>query len=107
MSAVKKLMIVVLVSMGIWTGCSKDSTTVAYTPSCSGATKSYKNDVAPLMRSSCTGCHGNLSTYSGLVASKASVRSMIVSGQMPQGGSLTNTQKDAIVCWIDSGAANN
>ena len=107
MSAGKKLMIVILVSMGIWTGCSKDSTTVAYTPSCSGTTKSYKNDVAPLIKSYCSGCHGNLSSYSSLASSRVSVRSMIVSGQMPQGSSLTTTQKDAIICWIDSGAANN
>jgi hypothetical protein len=102
----KKFMVIVLIGIGIWTGCSKDGTTTSYTPSCSGAAKSYKTDVAPLIQSYCADCH-SYGTYSKLFASRSSIRSMIVSGQMPQGKSLSTAQKDAIVCWMDSGAANN
>lgn len=102
----KKLIVVLLLGIGVWASCSKDTTTTAYTPSCSGTAKSYKTDVAPLIQSYCGNCH-NYGTYSKLYASRSSVRSMIVSGQMPQGGSLTTAQKDAIVCWMDNGAANN
>jgi hypothetical protein len=103
----KKILFVLMVSFGLWTGCSKDSTTTPYTPSCDGTVKSYNTDVAPVIQSACAGCHGNLGTYSQLHSSQMSVRSAIVSGRMPQGNSLSTAQKNAIVCWIDSGAPNN
>jgi PBP1b-binding outer membrane lipoprotein LpoB len=104
----KKFLFVLFVSAGLISGCSKDNATAtSYTPTCSGAVKSYKTDVAPIIQASCSGCHQNFSTYSQLYASRTSVRSMIVSGQMPQGSSLSTVQKDAIVCWMDNGAANN
>ncbi len=105
----KSLLVLVLLSFVVLSGCKKDNTTPAsYTPSCSGAAKSYKNDVAPLIQSVCSGCHpNNFDTYSKLSASQSSVRSAIVSGSMPKGTSLSDAQKNAIVCWIDNGAANN
>jgi hypothetical protein len=96
-----------MVSFGLWTGCSKDSTSNSYTPTCDGTVKSYLSDVAPVIQSACSGCHQNYSSYSQLYASRGSVRSVIVSGSMPRGSSLSTAQKDAIVCWIDNGAANN
>lgn len=103
----KILFVAVMIGLGFWTGCSKDSTTTPYTPTCDGTVKSYKNDVAPIINASCAGCHSNFGTYSQLYASRNSIRSNVVSGQMPQNGSLTTAQKDAIACWVDSGAANN
>ncbi len=103
----KKFLVVAAISIGLWTSCSKDSTTNLYTPSCNGTVKSYITNVAPIIRSSCAGCHQNYNTYSQLYASRNNVRSMVVSGQMPQGSTLSITQKDAIVCWIDNGAPNN
>ncbi len=103
----KKILVVAVISLGLWTSCSKYGTTDAYTPSCSGTAKSYKKDVAPLISSSCGGCHGNLSSYSQLFSSRNSVRNAVVSGNMPRGSSLSTAQKDAIVCWIDNGATNN
>lgn len=102
----KKILAVLMLSIGLWTSCSKYSTTDTYTPSCNGVVKSYHTDVAPLIQSACGNCH-NFGSYSSLYASRNSVRNMIVTGQMPQGGSLSTAQKDAIVCWIDSGALNN
>ncbi len=103
----KKFMFLVLLGIGIWSGCSKDSTTSSYTPTCDGTVKSYKNNVAPIIQSACAGCHQNYSSYSNLFASRNSVRSAIVSGNMPRSGSLTTAQKDAIACWVDNGAPNN
>jgi len=103
----KNIFFVVLISIGLCSGCSKDNTIITYTPSCSGAAKSYKTDVAPIIEASCSGCHQNYNTYSRLFGSRSSVRNMVVSRQMPQGSNLSATQKDAIVCWIDNGAANN
>jgi len=103
----KNLLVVILFCTGIFSSCTKDNTIAAYTPSCTGAVKSYKTDVALIISSSCGGCHQNYKSYSNLFSSRASVRNMIVSGQMPQGSSLSSAQKDAIICWIDNGAANN
>jgi hypothetical protein len=103
----KTILFVALISVGLFTGCSKDNTTNPYTPSCDGTVKSYSIDVAPLIESDCSGCHQNFSTYSNLYASRNSVRSMVVSGQMPQGGGLSDADRNKIVCWIDNGAPNN
>jgi hypothetical protein len=105
----KKILIILAFSFGVISGCTKDngSSGTAYSPSCSGTAKSYKTDVAPLIQSYCAGCHSSYSTYSQLSGSKNSVRSTIVSGSMPKGTSMSASQKDAIVCWIDNGAANN
>jgi uncharacterized membrane protein len=104
----KKILVIALVSLGLWTGCSKISNTdTTYTPTCDGTVKSYKSNVAPIIQSACSGCHNNLGTYSQLSAAKSSVRNSIVSGSMPRGSSLSSTQKNAVICWIDNGAPNN
>lgn len=103
----KKIIFVVFLGLGILSGCKKDNVSVPYTPSCNGTEKSYQTDVLPVIESSCSGCHQNLNSYSQLFVLRNSVRSMVASGQMPQGSSLSTAQKDAIVCWIDSGAPNN
>jgi uncharacterized membrane protein len=103
----KKLMFVALAGLGILAGCSKSSSIETYTPTCDGTVKSYSANVAPILQNACSGCHSNLSTYSQVFANRFNVRSAIVSGAMPRGGSLTTDQKNAIVCWIDNGAANN
>ncbi len=106
----KKLIVIVimLMSIGLWTGCSKISNSnSSYTPSCSGAIKSYKTDVAPLIKTYCSGCHSNFSTYTSLYADRNNVSGQIENGNMPRGTSLSSTQKDAVICWISSGAPNN
>lgn len=104
----KKILVVLMFALGLFTACSKDSLTASsYTPSCDGTVKSYQSNVAPLIQTYCAGCHSNYSTYANLSASKNSVRSQIVSGNMPRGSALSTAQKDAIVCWIDNGAPNN
>jgi hypothetical protein len=46
-------------------------------------------------------------SYSEISSAKTSIRSAVASGRMPQTGSLSTSQKNAILCWIDSGAPNN
>jgi len=97
-----------LISVGLWTGCSKISNSnTSYTPSCTGTIKSYKADVAPIIKAYCVDCHKNLSTHAGLSADRNNVSGQVESGNMPRGASLSTTQKDAILCWISSGAPNN
>ena len=103
----KKVLVVLFFVSFLVTGCSKDTVTDSYTPDCTGAVKSYKTDVAPLIQTYCAGCHSNYSTYSQLSASKSSVRNSIVNGSMPRGKTMSSAQKDAVICWIDNGAINN
>ncbi|NVO04250.1 MAG: hypothetical protein HXX09_16275 [Bacteroidetes bacterium] len=105
----KTKVIMAIVIVAFMAGCKKNSTTdnSSYTPSCSGATKSWITDVKPLMDSYCVNCHSSYGSYSSVSNSKTNIRSRIVSGSMPQSGSLSTDQKDKIVCWIDNGAPNN
>jgi len=70
-------------------------------------------NVKPIIDANCIGCHGtggnspNLTSYALISASASSVKGAVVSGRMPQGGSLTQEEIDAIACWVDSGALDN
>lgn len=87
----------------------------ATTVDCSGAPKTFAADVKPVMQAICSGCHGAgsgngpgaLTTYTEIFNAKTAIRTAVVSGRMPQGGTLTAAQKAAIICWIDNGAPNN
>ncbi len=104
----KKLIIISIACLSILivSNCKKKNATKNYTPSCSG-TKSYLNDVAPLIQSNCVSCHNTYVNYSALKTSATSIRNSIVNGSMPKNSSLTEDQKNNIVCWIDAGAPNN
>jgi len=95
--------------------CSKKP---EFTPDCSGSAKSFANDVSPVFQTSCainSGCHatgsgngpGPLLTYLQIFNARADIRSAVASGHMPLNSTLTATQKNAILCWIDNGAPNN
>jgi len=85
---------------------------------CSGPAKSFSADVKPIMQLSCafdSDCHGSSSNsgpgslvnYSEIFTARSSIRSVVLSGTMPKGGSLTASEKNAIICWIDNAAPNN
>ena len=95
--------------------CGKGA--VSYNADCSTA-KSYATDVSPIIQSYCatnSGCHasgsshgpGALTTYAQIYSARSSIRTAVANGSMPENGSLSNDQKNAIICWIDSGASNN
>ncbi len=99
--------------------CSKDNgggggTTV----NCSSVpNKAFAADVNPIIQSVCAGagCHANgssngpgaLTNYTQVFNARTQIRSAVSSGLMPQGSTLSTAQKNAILCWIDSGAPNN
>jgi hypothetical protein len=87
------------------TSCKK--ATKDFVPDCSGAAKLFSADVLPVIQSSCVSCHSGYSNYSGICSSKSSIRSKVVDGSMPQKSSLSDAQKNAIICWIDNGTPNN
>ena len=105
--------------LAVFAGCSKsnDSTNPPNNnTNCSG-TKSFTADVHPIFQSVCSnaGCHeasstngpGPLTNYQQIFNARTSIRSAVSSGTMPKNTTLSATQKNAILCWIDTGAPNN
>jgi len=85
---------------------------------CGTAAMSFAADANPVIQASCafdSDCHGSGSTsgpgsllnYAQIFNARSDIRSAILSGSMPKNSSLTTSQKTAIICWIDNGAANN
>src|SRR5690606_7074205 len=73
---------------------------------------SYNASVANIIETNCSGCHsGNqfpdLSEFASIQANAGAIKSAVVSGRMPKGGSLTQAEIDAISCWVDDGALDN
>jgi uncharacterized membrane protein len=86
--------------------CKKKETKKAYGPSC-GGTKSFVTDVKPLIQNYCVSCHNSYGTYSGIKSASSSIRSSILDGNMPKGTTLSDDQKNNIICWIDADMLNN
>lgn len=85
----------------------KNQQSTSYTPSCSSSTPSFSTSVSPIFQSYCVSCHSNYSAYSQISSSASSIRNSIVNGSMPKGTSLSESQKNSIVWWIDAGKPNN
>jgi len=121
----KKMFVVLIVAIALF-ACSKSADTTLKNNNtnnggsvdCTGAAKLFSTDVNPIIQSTCatgSSCHGTgsingpgeLRTYSEIANAHTAIRAAILSGLMPKTGSLTNAQKNTIICWIDNGALNN
>ena len=93
------------------------------------ASSSFANDVMPILKNSCTNCHGvdqvrgglDIASYDNLMAGsfngeviipgnagKSLLIDMVTSGKMPKRGpKLTAGQIQIITDWINAGAPNN
>jgi hypothetical protein len=120
----KKTIALLVIATSLVIACSKSKDTTSNTQNgnsldCSTVTaKSYVTDVSPIIQSKCAtdgNCHGTgsvngpgaLTSYSAIFNARANIRTAVASGEMPLTGSITTAQKNSILCWIDSGAANN
>lgn len=116
----KKTIIAGICLLMIFIACSKsgdDNNPTPTTPDCSGAPKTFSGDVSPVIASSCaiSGCHaagstngpGALTNYTQVFNARSAIRTAVANGTMPKSGTISTTQKNAILCWIDNGAANN
>ena len=85
---------------------------------CTGVAATFSADVNPIIQTNCatnSGCHGAgssngpgpLLTFAQISNNKAAIRSAVLSGAMPLGGSLSTAQKNTIACWIDHGAVSD
>ena len=112
-----KRVIICLVGIAVVAAACSKGNSGAATVDCSGEAKSFVTDVNPVIQANCVsaGCHssgsnngpGALISYQQIFNARSSIRSAVASGSMPQGGSLSASQKNAIICWIDNGATNN
>lgn len=118
----KKLSLLTAIVLIVLVSCKKSSpagggTTGGGGLDCGTTTRSWSAEVSSIISSSCAtaGCHaagstngpGSLSTYTAVYNSRSNIRSAVNNGSMPKGTTLSASQKTAILCWIDQGAANN
>ena len=112
--------IILLLSLAVIISCSKDSSDGGggNTLDCNTVTnKSFSAGINPIIQATCNaaGCHaagsvngpGPITNHAQVAASATSIRAAIASGLMPQGTTLSTSQKNSILCWIDSGTPNN
>ncbi len=88
-----------------------------FTPNCTGITVSFSSAVLPIIQSSCAkgNCHatgstngpGQLTNYNEINSAKGVIRASLISRAMPKDGSITEAQRNLLVCWIDAGGLNN
>ena len=119
MSKVFVFILIIISSVFISASCSKSGSGGGGTSlDCNTVTnKAFAADVKPIIQSSCAigGCHdavstngpGPLTNYSQVFNARTAIRTAVSAGTMPKTGSLTSSQKNSILCWIDSGAPNN
>ena len=88
------------------------------TVNCTGVASSFAANVHPIIQSTCATdatCHGPgsvngpgpLLTYTQISGASGSIKTAVANGTMPKTGSLTTTQKNSIICWVNGGALNN
>jgi hypothetical protein len=117
------IILVIFFPAALFISCSKSDTTPGgggggITFSCAGISPKFSADVQPILISVCSinsNCHaagslnsgGPFTTHAEVFAKKSNIRAAILSGAMPQSGTITQAQINAFICWIDSGAPNN
>jgi len=88
------------------------------TVDCTGVAATFSADANPIIQTNCatnSGCHGSgssngpgpLLTYDQIFNARVAIRSAVLSGAMPLGGTLSTAQKNTIACWIDNGASSD
>ena len=106
------LMVTVILS------CSKGGDDNPAPPAaCDNVSKTFSLDANPVIQTYCnqSSCHnpgsingpGPLTNYTQIFNARTAIRAAVQSGLMPQNTTLSAAQKNAIICWIDSGAPNN
>jgi len=111
------LIISLLMTLSMVVSCSKGgSAPPPLAINCDNVAKDFSNNVNPIIQTFCNqaNCHnpgsangpGQLTNYTEVFNARAAIRSAVQSGLMPQNTTLSTSQKNTIICWIDSGAPN-
>ena len=99
---------------GAGTGGGGGGTTI----NCTGVPISFAGNVHQIIQSTCAtdaSCHGAgssngpgpLLTYLQISGASSLIKIAVSNGTMPKTGTLTTTQKNSIICWINAGAPDN
>jgi len=79
-----------------------------------GSGISFAGSVFPIIQNSCTlsGCHDgsqfpDFRVFKNIQDNAARIKTQTASRAMPLNGSITQSQIDAIACWVDDGALQN
>lgn len=121
MKKIITFLILILFITGLLIGCSKDKGNNPGVPppnNCDGVNAKFAADILPLVQTKCatgSGCHadgsingpGALTNFNQIKNAASSIKTAVVSGRMPLGGSLTSAQIRQISCWVDNDALNN
>jgi len=86
--------------------------TFIFLPVQSGATYYYNQDIKPIFQVSCSGCHNaksganvpDWSLYSNAFAYSGAISTEVSHHTMPPDGSLSSTDTQKIIDWVNSGA---
>ena len=121
----KMIIFLLLGAIGLAVSCRKGGGDIGNggnnpppTNNCDGISAKFALDVSPVIQTRCAtgiGCHGAgssngpgaLTNFTQIKNASIGIKSAVVSGQMPLGSSLTNTQIAEISCWVDHGALDN
>jgi len=81
-------------------------------PVCDGSEPTYDNEIGAILTAECaTGsCHPSYSTYSGIqgiINNGQFEREVLTNQSMPRGGKLSQSEINAIQCWVDNGYPEN
>jgi hypothetical protein len=75
---------------------------------------SLATHIKPIVDTKCaiSGCHNgtqspDLRSNTNIISNASTIKSLTQSGAMPKTGSLSNSEKALIACWVDEGARNN
>lgn len=119
-----KFLILLAVATVLLASCYNDNEEDLYpqTSDCDSTNVTYSATIAPIMATSCNGCHSSAAASGGVVTDTHDGLKAIASNgklygavnhatgfsPMPQGGSkLAQCTIDKIKTWVDAGAPNN
>lgn len=95
----------------LWSACGKDT---PKGPDCniSGVDFSYTKNIKRIIDQQCVSCHqpggavgavGDFRTYNGLktyLDNGKILKTVVIDKNMPQGGSMSQAERDSVNCWI-------
>ncbi len=117
---------IILFVIGFAIACSKDNSPAGNqmnppgppSNSCGGVNAKFAADVFPIIQTKCaigSGCHGagssngpgELTNLVQIMNAAGRIKTAVVSGRMPLGGTLSTSEIKQIRCWVDNGALDN
>lgn len=102
-----------------WQGCDKDDPKKGPDCNIQNADLSYTKNIKNIIDQQCVSCHspgsgvvgaiGDYRTYDGLktfLNNGKILDRVVITKDMPQGGAMSQAQRDSINCWIAAGYPN-